>query len=480
MWRRQIIASIVLWLQTCSQSVTATLEDGKQKKNIRALDGVRALACLGVVSFHLNLWSYIGHIWVPALDNTGAMVSSLGLIGESGVLLFFVLSGFLLFLPYARAMLFGGDWPSLRRFYIRRVFRILPAYYVTLFLLLLYWSPEYLLPANRDKLWLFLTFRMDLPATYQQLNPPFWTLAIEFQFYLLLPLLAWVMRWLVRWGSLHFRVLKLTFCLLVLFAWGMATRYWGFKMADSNQLDFLIAHSVADGLRPFIFGTVGKFFESFAIGMLVCMVYVYCQQAPTIWKTRRVLARLAPFSFVLGLTLLCVVNLWHYYVIYMFTRSLHFLDPYQEFLQAYRDIFMQVGFSLSYGFCLFAILHGPRWLQRPFEWSPLRWLGFISFSLYMWHDTFVLYFLTTILPRFQVMNWSGPAKYSVYVLWLCVTAVPLSVIFYRRIELPGIRLGEKLCQLKFSWRKPVPIPVPTRESEEAPVAVLFTTTNQTL
>ncbi|WP_246039221.1 acyltransferase family protein [Dictyobacter alpinus] len=458
-------------MQVFSQSVTHTLEDGKHKKSIRSLDGVRAIACLGVVSFHLNLWSLIGHVWSPALDDTGAIFSSLALMGESGVLLFFVLSGFLLFLPYAKAMLFDSEWPSLRRFYIRRVFRILPAYYVTLFLMLLYLSPDYLLPQYRDKLWLFLTFRMDLPATYQQLNAPFWTLAIEFQFYLLLPLIAWLMGRLVRWGSLNMRLFKLTICLLVMFTWGMATRYWGFKLADTNQLDYLIPHSLADTLRPFIFGTVSKFFESFAIGMFVCMIYIYSQHASPIAKTRRSLRLLAPFSFLFGITLLCVVNLWHYYVIYMIGRSLHFLDPYHEFLEGYRDIFMQVGFSLSYGFALFAILFGPRWLQRPFEWSPLRWLGFISFSLYMWHDPLILYFLGSLLPHFQAMEWSGPAKYAAYVLWVIVTAIPLSFIFYRRIELPGMRLGEKLCQLSAA-RKPAiaatPVTVPDSRTLRTP------------
>ncbi|WP_201360527.1 acyltransferase family protein [Dictyobacter formicarum] len=452
MWRRdtslpEVTNSLVSSIQMWSQSVTCSLEDSKQKKTIYALDGIRALTCLGVVSFHLNLRAYIAHVWSPFLDNFGAMISSLALIGETGVLLFFLLSGFLLFLPYAKAMLFDSDWPSWQRFYIRRIFRIFPGYYVALFLMLLYLSPEYLRAANWDKLFLFLTFRMDFPATYQQLNAPFWTLAIEVQFYLVLPLIAWLIGRLVRGGSLRLRMCKLSFCLALLWMWGFITRYWGFKLADTHQLDTIIPHEFAQMLRPYIFGTVGKFFESFAIGMSVCMLYIYLHSAPNAANLKGRISRFCPLILGAGLVLLFAVNIWHYYVIYMIHLSFHFLDPYQNFMESYRDIVMQDGFSFAYGFILFAVLHGSRWLQRPLEWAPLRWIGFISFSLYMWHDPFVIYFFYMLLPKFQNMGWNVTAQYTVYVLWVDVTTIPLAFTLYRWVELPGMRLGEKLCKL---------------------------------
>ncbi len=111
--------------------------------------------------------------------------------GESGVILFFVLSGFLLFLPYAKALLLESSWPSARRYYLRRIFRILPGYYVTLLLILSFFHPEFLNINHWHDLWMFLTFTMSLNLS-SQVNIPFWTLAIEFQFYLLLPIIAWL------------------------------------------------------------------------------------------------------------------------------------------------------------------------------------------------------------------------------------------------------------------------------------------------
>ena len=71
-------------------------------------------------------------IWGPVYnihDVPGMLaffVASVAYYGESGVIFFFLLSSFLLFLPYAKALLFEDPWPSLRRFYLRRIFRILP------------------------------------------------------------------------------------------------------------------------------------------------------------------------------------------------------------------------------------------------------------------------------------------------------------------------------------------------------------------
>lgn len=66
-------------------------------------------------------------------------------------------------------------------------------FYVALFLLIILFNQQYLEMVHWHEVWLFLTFRQDFPITYQKIDGPFWTLAVEFQFYLLLPLIAWGM-----------------------------------------------------------------------------------------------------------------------------------------------------------------------------------------------------------------------------------------------------------------------------------------------
>src|SRR5579859_1242534 len=151
-----------------SQSVTSSLEVSKSKNHILALDGIRAIACLTVLTFHINNLSDNSYIWRP-YHVLGGILPSILYFGDSGIMLFFLLSGFLLFLPYAKALLFDSSWPSISRFYLRRIFRIIPGYYAALFLMILFFHPELLHHSNWDIVWRFLTFRMEF-SNSQQVN----------------------------------------------------------------------------------------------------------------------------------------------------------------------------------------------------------------------------------------------------------------------------------------------------------------------
>jgi len=91
---------------------------GTDKKiTIATLDGVRAIACLSVIEYHVH------YLLAKSFDLSsvmGRLGSSILLAGWSGVTLFFVLSGFLLFMPYTKHLLFQQQKPLTRTFYTRQ------------------------------------------------------------------------------------------------------------------------------------------------------------------------------------------------------------------------------------------------------------------------------------------------------------------------------------------------------------------------
>ncbi len=437
--------------QGLNQSGTSSLEVSKSKSQIPVLDGVRAVACLAVLSYHVNLLARSYGIWRP-LHGINNLIAALAYFGESGVILFFLLSSFLLFLPYAKSMLFDSPWPSLRRFYLRRIFRILPGYFVALFLIALFFHSEFLHRSHWPDLWLFMTFRMD-NALSQQLNGPFWTLAVEFQFYLFLPIIAWLFRLIVRRGTVHWRMLKLALCLFVMTAWGLLTRYWGLSIADTPKLDFLIPHPVSTALKPYIYGDTGKFFEVFAVGMFMCMVYIYTQYAPSAEYLNIRIRRLSPWILTVGLAILFFLSLGHLYYTcinpYNYTKDFPvfpFLDPYIPTIVSYWLQWQAMGYAISYGLCMWALLYASPKLKRPLEWPLLRWIGLISFSLYMWHLPFLFLFLKDMLHNIHQQGWKNIVEFGAFWCWALVVIIPISAMLYRWIEQPGVRLGELLIR----------------------------------
>ncbi len=458
-----------------SPSATTSLAESTSDKQIPVLDGVRAIACLGVLSFHLTGEAGNQRIWKPlhgVYDVPGLLAylaATLGCAGYSGIILFFLLSGFLLFLPYAKALLFESPWPGLRRFYLRRIFRILPGYYAAIFLMILFFHPEFLHSSHWHDIWLFLTFSMGYHLS-GQLNWLFWTLAVEFQFYLLLPILAWLFSLIVRRGTLHQRLLKLTLCLSVMVAWGLLTRYWGIYIAPTSKLDFLIPHTVSKALAPLIYGDAGqfsdagqlsnegKYFEVFAIGMLIGMVYTYTRYAASAEPWRIRMGRLSPLMFTTGLAFLFFLSFCFFYIYYYIAERTD-----QSFFPTHPKVHVVLTFltsmvlrhwaewhtlayALGYGLCMLALLYGSLRLKRPFESSVLRWVASISFSLYMWHFNLMSLFVTVPLVNLRRQGWSPLAQYGAFWCWTLVVILPISAMLYRWIEQPGMRLGERLIR----------------------------------
>jgi peptidoglycan/LPS O-acetylase OafA/YrhL len=153
------------------------------ERRIEIIDGLRGIASLAVCWFHMT--------------NTypeSSMTRLSGHFGWLGVEVFFVISGFII--PYALYRgnyRLGSDWG---RFVVKRIIRLDPPYLIAAVMALVLWYLSSLAPGFRGgapdisliQIGLHLGYLNSI-FDYQWFNPVFWTLAIEFQFYLLLSLI---------------------------------------------------------------------------------------------------------------------------------------------------------------------------------------------------------------------------------------------------------------------------------------------------
>jgi peptidoglycan/LPS O-acetylase OafA/YrhL len=122
--------------------------------------------------------------------------------------------------------------------------------------------------------------------------------------------------------------------------------------------------------------------------------------------------------------------------------------PFVPFVLQFRFLpwTNEFAFALCYGYLVTAVLLNPAsgWLTRLFSWTPLRWLGLISYSLYIWHRPLTLILAANVGQYFQRLH----PVLTMSLFWL--TAFMVTVVFcfflFVLIEKPGMRLSEQLRQ----------------------------------
>lgn len=337
-------------------------ENGSVREHIRigteVVDGLRGFAILWVLCYHTWLFSW----YTPGFKLFGydVPVDVLARTGYLGVELFFVISGFCLFVPVARSMVEGAPPQGLRRFALRRALKIVPSYVIALCVTVPF-AFEYL--QTRGEAFRSLVPHLAFVQNFTsdplgQANSVFWTLAVEVQFYLVFPALVWLFR---RGSPLAATVL----------ACGLAATY-----RTQTAACCLLVESVTRQLPAYL--------DVFACGMLAAYGVIWTHaRAPHI-------RRLAiPMTFAtIGLALV--------------TFHLLQTDNAVQYVPGGRERWDTLGRTEL------AVLLGAFVFCASFALGPLRRaianpifvaLSLISYNLYLWHTLVMIWLWKHDVPR---------------------------------------------------------------------------------
>jgi len=321
------------------------------------IDGLRGIAILLVLWFHVWQISWLGadltffgHTYVFDIFPTSGYV---------GVDLFFFISGFCLFYPYAQAIFDGKPLHSVGSFFYRRIIKIVPSYYFCIAVLVAtHFASFDSLSSGLTDVVRHLFFVHSLwPNTFETIDGVMWSLGIEVQFYVLFPLIAWAF---MRWPIVTFAV--------------MAAIANGWRHAVVGQYGVGFSYNQLPGV-----------IDLFGSGML--SVYVYR------WLAVRK-PRLAGQKWWWTAVALGGFGLSYAVLIPLFQTRYDQDWPWLTFL--YGRPLMCLAFAMASVGSLFALQIWQRALGNPL----LLFLSLISYNLYLWHQTIAQILLRAHIPPF--------------------------------------------------------------------------------
>jgi peptidoglycan/LPS O-acetylase OafA/YrhL len=379
-----------------------------------AFDGLRACAALSVVAYHASLYT--------AATRSGPLAPILSEL-KGGVAIFFVITGFLLYLPYARALRDGHELPDWHAFAQRRAARILPGYWVALTILA---AGPYAASVLSSNWWRY--YGLSQIYSHSTLSgglPVAWSLCVEVTFYALLPMLAFAVAWVIRRSK--FDATNVQAAVVACLAIGCLL----LRVALARSMTGTIVSA------PLLATSLPGLFDWFAVGMGLALLRSHWEVSAT-----GALARLAssPARCWLLAALLFLVGV-------PFQHG----DTFSPVYSLPTHLALALGSGLLVLPAIAVSPPAPGAASWPLDLlrSPLMaWLGTISYGIYLWHDAV----LAAILGRTTVP--SQPTSLLVTLGAFAATvagAIVLGAASWYLVERPA--------QRRWRPRRPAPVVV---------------------
>ena len=390
------------------------------------VDSVRALGALSVLFFHS-----VG-IYGGALGESGrALVARM----EVGVVIFLVVSGFLLYRPFVVDHLTGQTSPPLRAYAWRRVLRVVPPYWVALALATLL-VPYHDVFTSSGVPTYFGFAQIYSRATIGGGDAPAWTLGLEVTFYAFLPLWAMAVRALPardRRGRLRLQV-------------AAVAALWLFSMVYKAVLFKTGLVAVIPGSPLPALVTLPGYLDEFALGMglAVMSAWLTTGGAPTprLRGLLDLIGRRPGVSWAFAAAAFALVSLG-----IGLTG-----DPAQDYTPAQYLARNVLYGAIAVGVIVPAVCGQDRGgvVRRVLGNRWLLWLGLVSYGIYIWHSPV----LTRLLYWHYGQGGSTLWRYAEWAVVPFLASVALAAASYYLVERPALSLKRL-------------VPIPSRDAGEA-------------
>lgn len=378
---------------------------------LRGVDGIRAIAAFTILVWHVYIYGS-----PDGAPDFGAVSKYLAPQLQLGVWVFFCLSAFLLYRPFAAAVLDGRSFPDVRRYLRSRVLRILPAYWVILILVtFVFGAATYRVDGGGFGIdvpsWLAGMFFVHSyhPSTVVTGIGPAWSLSVEVVFYAVLPCLGVLALALGRRARTHRgRIAATVVPALLVLGLGVFCRELG-QQAFYDPAD-------PSGFRGTWFAVWERSFlaqsDLFAFGMVLAVLKLELDgnrlKLPEGWRSACITAGVA-----LSVPLI------------LMDRNGHLASHrFATFMGLTTALFVAAVVLVSRE-------AAPRdRLVRLLEWAPIRRSGEISYSVFLWHYPVVVFM------RKHELGFTGEAGFAANVAIVAGITWILSSMTFRYVERP--------------------------------------------
>ena len=350
-------------------------------KVIKEVDGLRFIAIFPVVIQHLSERVERNAIRIFEPGNEFEVATYLTNRGFIGVYIFFVISGFILGMPFAAYYLKGEREVSIKSYFIRRITRLEPPYIIVMLLVTLslvvmgYYSWREILPHFGASIFYMHSL---IFHSWSYINPPVWTLEIEVQFYILAPFLALLLFALKQKVMRRIGLISFILILMVL------QQY--FKIPHQYTILTILAH-----------------IHFFLIGFVLVDIYL------TEWSGG--INKKPVYNYISILSFAAAIGLWSWD---------HFLVN-------------RILFSLALFLLVYSVFRST-WVNRFITFPWITAIGGMCYTIYLIHlpviELFIRFSKNIHLTNYFTIN------FLIQLIILIPILLTLSIIFFLLIEKP--------------------------------------------